>query len=117
MLVGDSVDGMAGIPGWGAKSSTTLLASCKHIGNIPEDPEKWDVNVRGANRLAENLNENLDKAIFYRQLITLRKDVPLTEKLEDLEWQGADESLKDLCRELEDDSIPGRVTHWRTFAA
>ena len=112
-LVGDSADGIPGIPSWGAKSSTTLLAAYQHIENIPQDPESWDVKVRGAKRLSENLNENLETAIFYRRLTTLRDDVPLKEELEHLEWQGADERLKEFCLELEDESIPARVTRWR----
>jgi 5'-3' exonuclease len=116
-LVGDSADGIPGIPSWGAKSSTSLLAHYMRIENIPDDPEKWEVSVRGAKRLAENLNENREKAIFYRQLTTLCKDVPLTESLGDLEWRGANERLREFCQELGDESIPERVTRWQNSTA
>jgi hypothetical protein len=43
----------------------------------------------------------------------LRADVPLTETLDDLRWQGARlGELKDLCRELGNDDIIGRVPQW-----
>lgn len=113
-LVGDSADGIPGIAGWGAKSSTAVLAHYKHIEQIPADPDQWEVSVRGAKRLADNLTADLENAIFYRQLATLRHDVPLKEDLEDLEWRGAEERLKEFCRELGDENILARVSRWRS---
>jgi 5'-3' exonuclease len=112
-LVGDAADGIPGIPGWGAKSSASALAHYKHIENIPANPDDWGVNVRGAKRLAENLAGQWEDALLYRQLATLRQDVPLKESLTDLEWQGAHERLKEFCRELGDKRIPERVPRWR----
>jgi 5'-3' exonuclease len=112
-LVGDAADGIPGIPGWGAKSSAAILAHYKHIEDIPTDPDDWEVNVRGASRLAENLTGQWEKALLYRQLATLRQDVPLQESLADLEWQGAQEQLKELCHALGDERIPERVPRWR----
>ena len=112
-LVGDSADGIPGIPGWGTKSSASMLAHYGHIEKIPDDPEKWEVNVRGAARLAENLSGQREDALLYRQLAMLRQDVPLTEKLSDLEWKGAYKRLKEFCHELGDERIPERVSRWR----
>ena len=112
-LVGDSADGIPGIPGWGTKSSASMLAHYGHIEKIPDDPEKWEVNVRGAARLAENLSGQREDALLYRQLATLRQDVPLTEKLSDLEWKGAHERMREFCHELGDERIPERVSRWR----
>lgn len=112
-LVGDSADGIPGIPGWGAKSSASMLTYYQHIENIPENPEVWEVSVRGAKRLAENLAQGRKEALLYRQLATLRKDVPLQESLTDLEWQGAHEQLKEFCQILGDDRIPERVPRWQ----
>ena len=39
-LVGDSADGYPGIPGWGAKSASVVLAQYKHMQSIPNDPNK-----------------------------------------------------------------------------
>jgi hypothetical protein len=51
--------------------------------------------------------------MLYRELSTLRADVPLKENLDDLRWQGAYPRLKKLCRELGDERIPERVQRWR----
>jgi len=112
-LVGDAADGIPGIPGWGAKSSAGVLAHYQHIENIPENPDKWEVSVRGAARLAENLISQREDALLYRQLATLRMDVPLQESLADLKWQGAYKRLKEFCRELGDERIPERVPRWQ----
>jgi 5'-3' exonuclease len=89
-LMGDSADGIPGIPRWGAKSSATVLARYQHIEAIPEDPETWEVKVRGAKSLAVNLNDAREDALLYKRLATLREDVPLKESVADLEWRGAD---------------------------
>ena len=112
-LVGDAADGIPGIPAWGAKSSASLLTHYEHIENIPDDPDTWGVKVRGAARLAENLSRQREDALLYRQLAILRQDVPLTEKLSDLEWLGAHKHLEELCHKLGDERIPERVPRWR----
>ena len=112
-LVGDPADGIPGIPGWGAKSSASMLAHYEHIENVPENPDDWEISVRGAARLAESLNNQREDALLYRELATLRQDVSLTEKLDDLEWKGAYKRLKKLCHELGDERIPERVSRWQ----
>lgn len=112
-LVGDAADGIPGIPGWGAKSSATLLARYRHIEDIPEEALLWDVKVQGAKRLAANLRSHREEARLYRLLATLRTDVPLAEKLEDLHWKGARrEQLASLCKELGDTRLMDRVHGW-----
>ena len=56
-LVGDSSDGYPGLPGWGEKSASTVLARWQHIERIPPDPTAWEVKVRGADRLASTLRD------------------------------------------------------------
>jgi 5'-3' exonuclease len=112
-LVGDSADGYPGIQGWGAKSTSTVLAKFKHIESIPKDPNKLGLGLGRATTLVENLQQNYKDALLFRELSTLRKDVPLKETLSDLEWQGAYPRLKKLCQELRDERIPERVMKWR----
>lgn len=112
-LVGDSADGIPGIPAWGAKSSAALLSRYGRIEAIPGDINKWDMTPGRARRLAENLAEHKEEAILYRQLTTLRTDVPLEESVANLEWRGAHEELEKLCEELGANDIPDRVPHWR----
>ncbi len=90
-LVGDTADGIPGIPRWGAKSTATVLAHYGTIDAIPDDPADWEVQVRGAASLAASLVEHREAAGLYRTLATLRDDAPVEESLDDLEWRGVDE--------------------------
>ncbi|MDD9971198.1 MAG: flap endonuclease [Myxococcales bacterium] len=99
-LVGDTADGIPGIPRWGAKSTATVLARYHHLEAIPPDPNAWDVKVRGAATLAANLEAQRDNALLYRHLATLRLDVPLTETLADLAYHGPTNAFVALCEEI-----------------
>ena len=112
-LVGDAADGFPGIKGWGAKTVATVLAKFKHIESIPKDPHKLPLSLGRATTLINNLQENYEDALLFRELSTLRKDVPLKETIKDLEWKGAYPKLKKLCEEVGDSRIPERVTKWR----
>jgi 5'-3' exonuclease len=112
-LVGDSADGYPGIQGWGEKSTATVLAKFKHIESIPNDPAKLGLGLGRATTLLENLQKNYKDALLFRELSTLRTDVPLKETLADLEWRGAYPRFKKLCEELGDSRIPERVKMWR----
>ena len=113
-LVGDSADGYPGIQGWGTKSASAVLARYKHLEAIPPDYQKWKVAVSRAQHLSENLANHLEDALLFRRLATLREDVPLKEKLVDLQWRGALESLKPLCRDLGIEELPKRIAKWRS---
>jgi 5'-3' exonuclease len=112
-LVGDAADGYPGIQGWGAKSTSTVLAKFKHIESIPKDPKKLPLGLGRATTLMENLGQNYKDALLFRELSTLRKDVPLKENLSDLKWQGAYPRLKKICHEMGDERIPERIPLWR----
>lgn len=112
-LVGDSADGYPGIQGWGEKSTSTVLAKFKHIEAIPDDPNKIGLGLGRATTLLENLKANYKDALLFRELSTLRTDVPLKETLADLKWQGAAPKLKKVCKELGSDSIVERVKKWQ----
>ena len=115
-LVGDSADGYPGIPGWGAKSASLVLAHYKHMEMIPDDPGKWKVGSISSGRaasLAQSLSQRREEALLYKKLATVREDVPLKEKLSDLKWRGADPRLKRLCEQLGDEKIPLRISSWR----
>ncbi len=58
-LVGDSADGYPGIPGWGAKSSSTVLARFEHLESIPNDASKWKLKAITPGRAA-SLAESSD---------------------------------------------------------
>ncbi len=112
-LVGDAADGLPGLPGWGAKSSSVLLDRYVHLESIPLDVARWDVKVRGAEKLAATLRTQMGDALLFRFLAQLRPDVPLTEDLSDMEWQGAKrEPFLELCDELGFDRLRDRPHKW-----
>ena len=112
-LVGDSADGFPGVPGWGEKSAAAVLARYGRLEDIPLDPLTWGLGASRAARLAESLAQHKADALLFRKLATLRDDVPIQERLDDLAWQGAYPRLRDFCSLLGDDKFPERVTRWR----
>jgi 5'-3' exonuclease len=112
-LVGDSADGIPGLPGWGAKSSSTVLSKFPRLELIPLDPGDWELTVRGAPGLAETLAEHQEEVYLYRELTTLRLDVPISEDLSDLEWRGVPEGrFRDFCERMGFDADAIRVDRW-----
>ena len=87
-LVGDTADGYPGLPGWGAKSSATVLAKFLHLESIPRDSHDWHVNTTNASALADTLFRQWDHAVLFRMLATLRTDVRLFEDVDQLRWKG-----------------------------
>jgi 5'-3' exonuclease len=113
-LMGDTADGIPGIPRWGLKSCGAVLSVYGQIESIPADPETWKMKVRGAKALAANLEAEREAALLYKELATLRYDVPLTETLDDLQWRGAlRRELGEVTEEIGDRGILERVTSWR----
>jgi 5'-3' exonuclease len=112
-LVGDAADGIPGVPRWGAKSSSTILARYLHIEQIPDDHSEWAVTIRGARSMADSLAQHHDESLLYKRLATLRRDVPIVEALDDLEWQGVSRNaFGELCEELGFANLPNQVTRW-----
>jgi 5'-3' exonuclease len=112
-LVGDAADGYPGIPGWGAKSASAVLAQFGHLEAIPEDPGRLGLPLKRAAALIASLEAHRDEAVLYRLLARLRDDVPLREELADLEWRGAAADYPDVCRELGDAELAGRIAERR----
>jgi len=112
-LVGDSADGYPGLPGWGERSAAAVLSRYGTLEAVPASASAWEVQVRGAERLAATLAERRDEALLYKRLASLREDVPLVESLEDLEWRGARRELRDFCRRIGFEDLVARVHRWR----
>jgi 5'-3' exonuclease len=114
-LVGDSADGIPGVPRWGPRSAAVLLARYGHVDSIPDREAEWTVPVRGAASLAASLREYRVEVLLYRRLATLRTDVPLEEPPAAWAWRGAERGeLTALCNELGADDLIERVSRWRT---
>jgi 5'-3' exonuclease len=99
-LVGDASDGFPGLPGWGAKSAAALLARFGHIESIPDDYRAWGVDVARARSLSATLARDRELARLFRELATLRTDVPVFESVDELAWRGPTPGLSELRRRL-----------------
>jgi 5'-3' exonuclease len=101
-LVGDDADGIPGLAGFGARTTSRLLAEHLHLERIPQDPGRWPMSIRGARQLAYELEGSRDAAVLYRRLATLATDVPLPDTLEDLRWRGVPRTrFERWCAELD----------------
>jgi 5'-3' exonuclease len=100
-LVGDSADGYPGLQGWGAKSSAAVLARFGHIEAIPADFREWKVNVSGASTLAATLTGNMELAMLFRTLATLRTDVALFDNIDQLRWNGPGGKFDEVAKRLD----------------
>jgi 5'-3' exonuclease len=113
-LVGDTADGIPGLPGIGEKTAATLLRRYVHLEAIPEDAARWEVDVRGAAKVAATLRSHREEALLYRTLATLVLDVPLPEKeTDDLRFRGVPrEAFLAWCDRLGVTSLRTRPTRW-----
>ena len=100
-LVGDSSDGYPGLPGWGPKSAAAVLAKFEHLESIPHDPGEWSVNAAGASALARTLSRDRTLAYLFRDLATLRTDIPLFDSVEALRWNGPTAAFPPLAARLD----------------
>ncbi len=107
-LVGDSADGFPGLPGWGAKSSAAVLARYGHLEAIPERGEQWEVQVRGAAKLASTLVTQRDDAELFRTLARLRTDFDVG-TVENWQWTGPTERFAEMADGLDAPSLAERA--------
>jgi 5'-3' exonuclease len=98
-LVGDTADGFPGIPGWGAKSTATVLAHYLQLEAIPALAKDWEVDVRGATKLATNLAAQRHDADLFKVLATLREDADVGD-VDDWRWTGPADDFDDWCERL-----------------
>ncbi|MBX3153593.1 hypothetical protein KF728_25795 [Candidatus Obscuribacterales bacterium] len=99
-VVGDTADGIPGLPRWGAKAAAAVLSVYPHLEDIPKDPKQWPSSIRGASTLAATLFEKWDDAILYRTLATLRTDVEVFSNVDELEWKGPRPEFEENCKRL-----------------
>jgi 5'-3' exonuclease len=112
-LVGDSADGFPGLPGWGAKSTATVLARYGHLAAIPDDVRAWEVEVRGAAKLAATLAGAREAAELFLDLATLRKNANVV-VVDDWEWRGATPELGAWATRLGAENLVGRAQRLAT---
>ena len=118
-LVGDSADGYPGLPGWGARSASAVLARYRRLEDIPIRASTWDVpGLRGATGLAASLGQHQDEVYLYRSLARLRTAsdgvvIPQS-TTEELRWRGAPrDRWQAFCDHLGLDRLRDRPHRWR----
>jgi 5'-3' exonuclease len=110
-LTGDDADGIPGLPGFGEKTASALLARYIHLEEIPADPAGWPP-VRQAPRLAATLEAQRADALLYRRLATLRTDAPIG-TLEEARFDGVPrQRFLALCDALGTGDLRQRPRRW-----
>jgi 5'-3' exonuclease len=105
-LVGDTADGFPGLPGWGAKSASAVLARYGHIEDIPAAAGQWDVDgLRGAAKLSATLQAQLADALLFREIATVVTDIAVG-TVDDWRWRGPTDELEEIAAEI---GVPGLV--------
>jgi len=96
-LAGDSTDNVPGVPGIGVKTAAELIKEYGTLENLLKNANKIKQNKR-----RETLIENKEKAIISKKLVTLKKDVPVKDKLDEFKLKEIDrEKLYNFLREME----------------
>jgi len=92
-LVGDAADGYPGIQGYGPKTAARLI---NRHGGLEDFPP-------------EILGENVESALLFKRLATLRSDAPLFDDVEQLRWRGATPSFVSVAEKIGDARLTARV--------
>jgi len=92
-LAGDSSDNVPGVPGIGVKTAAELINKYGTLEKLLNKAHEIKQNKR-----RETIIENKDKAIISKKLVTLKKDVPVKEKIEEFGFKHIDKDK--LCKYL-----------------
>lgn len=93
-LMGDKSDNIPGVPGVGEKTAFKLI---KEYGSIEEVIKNID-KITGK-KLKENLENNIEQAIFSKKLATIMRDVPIDLTLDDIN-SGDIENIQEVKKML-----------------
>jgi 5'-3' exonuclease len=108
-IVGDTADGYPGLPGWGGKGAALVFSEYHHLENVPRDWRSWNPSIKRARALCESLIDGWDDALLFRDLATLRRDVPVFRSVEDLRWQGPRPNFEHWCMRLKSPALLERA--------
>ena len=103
-LMGDSADNFPGCPGVGEKGAANLIAEFESVENLITNTDK----LKGKKK--ENVENAIEEIKLSKILATIRTDVPMETKWEDLKIQEADQDkLEEIFTELEFKSFTKRA--------
>jgi len=107
-LAGDSSDNIPGVPGIGVKTASELINKYKTLDVLLKKADEIPQKKR-----RETLMENKDKALLSRQLVTLKDDVPVKDKLSSfLLKEVQKEKLYDFLRKMEFNRLLSRTINF-----
>jgi 5'-3' exonuclease len=92
-LVGDAADGYPGIEGIGRVGAARLIEQYGAIEAFPPDV----------------LGKNLQRALLFKDLATLRTDAPLFDNVEALRWRGATAAFAEVAERMGDGKLRARA--------
>ncbi len=96
-LAGDSSDNVPGVPGIGIKTAAELIKKYGNLDNLLKNTKEIKQNKR-----RETLIANKDKAVISKKLVTLKKNVPVKNKITEFSLKEIDkEKLYNFLREME----------------
>jgi DNA polymerase-1 len=106
-LVGDSSDNIPGISGIGKKSAIKILLKFKSLENLYEQIESKKDLLEGLDsKLRELLKNEKDKALFFKKMVQLEKEVPIDFDLKKCRFGNYDkERLTEVLKELDFSSL------------
>ena len=78
-----------------------MLTKYGHLESIPADWRTWGVNATRPGVLAQTLDRERDRAFLFRDLATLREDIPLFGSVDDLKWHGPTPAFNPLAARFE----------------
>lgn len=96
-LVGDAADGYPGIKGLGAKTAAALINRHGAIEDFP----------------AEVLKDR-ELALLFKTLATLRTDIPLFKRVDELRWKGPTVDFASVAKAIDDPRLISRVARLKS---
>ena len=103
---------LSGPAGWGAKSAATVLAKFGSIEHIPASSGDWGLGgLRGAEKLAVTLRDNLADALLFRRIATVETDVDVGD-VDDWRWTGPTARVRRGRRPLGAPGLVDRASSW-----
>ena len=108
-LVGDTADGFPGLPGWGAKGTSSVLAEFGHIEAIPASAADWKISgLRGAEKLAATLRDHLDEALLFRLIATVVTNLDVG-SVGEWRWRGPTDQFATFVADLGAEQLADRA--------
>ncbi len=97
-LVGDAADGYPGIKGLGPKTAASLIGRFGPIEDFP----------------TEILDSQRELALLFKDLATLRTDLPLFKGIDEIRWTGPASSFPAVAEKIGDIRLATRITKLAT---